>query len=67
MDASPEIKQTCLKYDVGAVHKRRRQLREREGSKIGQNCQRIVLKPADMGEGDVKNPEKLSTLFMNGP
>ena len=50
-----------------AVHKRCRQLGGGEGSKIGQNCQRIVLKTADVGEGGVKNPEKLSMLFMDGP
>ena len=36
---------------LGAVHKRRRQLRGGKGLKIGQNCQRIVLKTADMEEG----------------
>ena len=37
-------------------------------SKIGQNCQRLVLKKtADMGEGGVKNPEKMPTSFMDGP
>ena len=41
---------------------------EGEGSKIGQNCRQIVLKKtADMGEGGVKNPEKLPTSFMDGP
>ena len=34
---------------------------------IGQNCQRIVLKTADMGEGGVKNSEELPTSFMDGP
>ena len=38
-----------------------------EGSKIGQNCRRIVLKTADMGEGGVKNLEKLPTSFMDEP
>ena len=50
-----------------AVHKRRRQLGGGKGSKIGQNCGRIVLKTADMRKGGVKNPEKLLTLFMDGP
>ena len=50
----------------GAVHKRRRQLGGGEGSKIGQNCRRIVLKTANMGEVGVKNPEKLLTSFMDG-
>ena len=36
-----------------------------EGSKIGQNCQRIVQLPT--WEGGVKNPKKLSPLFMDGP
>ena len=38
-----------------------------EGSKIGQNCRRIVLKNCRHGRGGVKNPEKLPTSFMDGP
>ena len=38
-----------------------------EVSKIGPNCQRIVLKTVDMGEGGVRNLEKLPTSFMDGP
>ena len=54
---------TFWKYiPLGVVHKRRR-----KGSKIGQNCRRIVLKNCRHGGGGVKNPEKLPTSFMNGP
>ena len=35
-----------------------------EGSKIGHNCQRIVLKHEGWG---VKNSEKMPTSFMDGP
>ena len=52
-------------FRQGAVHKRRQQLGG-GGSKIGQNCQRIVQKTANMaGEGD-KNSDKLPTSFMDG-
>ena len=37
-----------------------------KGLKIGQNCQRIVLKNYWHGGGGVKNPKKLPTLFMDG-
>ena len=33
----------------------------------GQNCRRIVQETANMGEGGVKNTEKLPTKFMDGP
>ena len=36
-------------------------------SKIGQNCQWIVLKNCRHEEGGFKNPEKLPTLVMDGP
>ena len=51
----------------GAIHKLRRQLGGGEGSKIIQNCRRIVLKNCRHGGGGVKNSEKLPTLFMDGP
>ena len=38
-----------------------------EGSNIGQNFWKIVLKTLDMGEEGVKNQEKIPTLFMDGP
>ena len=37
------------------------------GSKIGQNCWRIVLKKRRLGGGGVINPKKLQTSFMDGP
>ena len=41
---------------------------EGEGSKIGQNCQWIVvLKNCRHGGGGIKNPEKWPTSFMDGP
>ena len=36
---------------LGTVHKRRRQWGGGEGSKIGQNCRRIVLKNCQHGGG----------------
>ena len=33
----------------------------------GQNCRQIVLKNCQMGEGGVKNMQKLPTLFIDGP
>ena len=50
-----------------AVHKRRRQLGGRAGSKIGQNCRWRVLKKLPTWGRGVKNLEKLSTQFMEGP
>jgi len=48
-----------------AVHKRRRQLGGvKNWSKLLTDS---TKKTANMGEGGVKNPEKLSTLFMDGP
>ena len=38
-----------------------------EGSKIGQNCQKKVLKNCRNGGGGVKNLDKLLNLFMDGP
>ena len=35
------------------------------GTKISQNCRRIVLKNCRYGRGGVKNPEKLPTSFMD--
>ena len=55
---------------IGSVHKQRRQLgggKPRKGSKIGQNCQWIVLKSCQYWGGGVKNSEKLPTSFMDGP
>ena len=50
---------------LGVGHKRRQQLGGEERSKIGQNC---AKKTADMGVGGgSKNPEKLTTSFMDGP
>ena len=50
------------------IHKRRRQLGGGgEGSEIGQNSPRIVLKNCRHGGGLVKNPEQLPTSFMDGP
>ena len=40
---------------------------EGEGSKIGQNCQRIVVNNCRYGEGGDKNSEKLTTSFIDGP
>ena len=51
----------------GAIHKQRQQLGGGKGSKIGQNCRRIVLKYCRYGGRGVKNSETLPTLFMDGP
>ena len=49
----------------GAVHKRRRQLRGvKNWSKLPMDS---IKKTADMGEGGVKNLEKLPTSFMDAP
>ena len=55
--------------DYGAVYKRRWQLGGGEGSKMSQNCRRIVLKNCRIGggQGGIKNPEKLPTSLMDGP
>ena len=44
--------------DLGAVHKRRHQLGGGEGSKIGQNCRRIVLKNCRHGGGGCRKSGK---------
>ena len=44
--------------DLGAVHKRRHQLGGGEGSKIGQNCRRIVLKNCRHGGGGCQKSRK---------
>ena len=51
----------------GAIHKQRQQLGGGKGSKIGQNCRRIVLKYCRYGGRGVKYSETLPTLFMDGP
>ena len=51
-DKGPSIK------DVGNL------LYREEGSKI---ANKLEEKTTDMGEGGVKNPEKLPTSFMDGP
>ena len=40
---------------------------EGEGSKIGQNCQQIVLKILQPGHGGGGGCKKLPTSFMDGP
>ena len=58
----------CAAVKKGAVHKRRPKLGGGKGSKIGQYCQRMVLKNCrNEGGGGGKNPEKLPTSFMDGP
>ena len=52
---------------MGAIHKQRQQLGGGKGSKIGQNCRRIVLKYCRYGGRGVKYSETLPTLFMDGP
>ena len=56
-----------IMFDSGTIGSSINDVGNWEGSKIGQNCRQIVLKIADMGEGGVKNPEKLPTSFMDGP
>ena len=42
-------------------------IRRGEGSKIGHNCRRIVLKNYRHGGGGCQKSEKLPTSFMDGP
>ena len=46
----------------GVVHKRRRQLGVGKGSKIGQNCRRIVLKNCQHGGGGCQNSWKIADV-----
>ena len=57
---------TVAEKGIGAVHKRRRQLGVGEGSKIGQNCRRILITNCRHWGGGCQKSRKLPTSFTDG-